>query len=280
MLDRPEIDWSRPRIVHRHERALLARGLGDGGHVLHLEGERAGRLGEDEAGVPAHQPRDGRTDRGIVEGCLDAVAVEDLGTEPPGRPVHRVGDEHVVARADDSRDCHRHRGEPACGHHGAMPALDGRHRLGERAGVLRAGGAVGDVVVAVVAVEPADVAVEVLGEDRGRPVHRDVDGTLCANRGATERDELGVLFHGLSLRGCVQPETPRASRLPRACAAHANRSCGGAKPLGGARPARPWHAGACGLGASVVYLPNLRPVPCAPAADPPASIHDRERSLR
>ena len=203
MLEGPEEHRRRPGIVHRDQGAAIVGGLRDRGHVLHLERERAGRLGVDETRVRTHRLRDPGTGRGVVEAGLDPVAAEDLGAEPPGRPIHRVGHEHVVAGAHDGRDRHRHRREPGAGHHGAVPAFDGRDGLGERPRVLGPGRPVGDVVVAVVTVEPVDVAVEMFGEDRRRPMHRKVDRPLCAHRRPAESDEPGVLFHSSSRWRCT-----------------------------------------------------------------------------
>ena len=97
-----------------------------------------------------------------------------------------------------------------------MPALDGRDRLCQRSRVLGPGRPVGDVVVAVLAVEPVDVAVEMLGEDRRCTMHRNVDRPLRAHRRPAERDEPGVLFHSPSCRETRVAEDARRSPPPAA----------------------------------------------------------------
>ena len=51
---------------------------------------------------------------------------------------------------------------------------------------------------------------QVLGENRGCPMHGKVDGTLRANRRPAERNELRILFHAVSCRGSVGVE-PRSA---------------------------------------------------------------------
>ena len=273
VLQGAEVERGRPGVVHRDEGAARVGGPCDRGHVLHLEGERAGRLGVDEPRVPAHQRRDVRPRRGVVEARLDAVAAQDHGAEAPGGSVHRVGDEYVITGADHRGDRHRHRGEPAAGHHGAMPALDRRDRLGQRPRVLGAGRAVGDVVVAVVAVEAADVAFEVLGEDRRCPVHRDVDRPLRAHRRPAERDELRVLLHSPPSGRCAGRVRRRAGRFrppgrsapPReATRSRAGRSC--------PKPTRRQFPPAGGT--SAIPRPDRRNIAIIPRRDLPRARRD------
>ena len=212
VLQGTEVDRRRPGVVHRDQCPACVRRLRDGGHVLHLERQRAGSLGVDEPGVRANFIRHTLSHPRVVEARFDPETAQEFGAEPSGRPVHRVGNEHVVAGADHGRDRHGHRGEPAAGHHGAIPALDRRDCLGQRSRVLGSGRSVRDVVVAVVAVEPMDIAVEVLGEDRRRPVHGKVDRSLGTHRRPTQRDELGVLFHAWSCSICGLPRARDAIR--------------------------------------------------------------------
>jgi hypothetical protein len=67
------------------------------GHVLDVERQRAGRLGEHDARVRRHVLLDAGAGQRIVERDLDAVARQRVRREPARRPVDRVGDQHAIA---------------------------------------------------------------------------------------------------------------------------------------------------------------------------------------
>ena len=120
-----------------------------GGHVLHLEGERAGALEIEEPGVLLHQRGDAGSDARIIEGGGNAEPLEETGAEIAHRAVDRIRHQHMVARLDEGEDRREARRSTGAEGNRAMAALDRRHRLleGELRG--RAGAAVGDLVVAV-----------------------------------------------------------------------------------------------------------------------------------
>ena len=65
----------RPGVVHEDDRPAPVRDLGDGRDVLHLEGLRAGRLGEDGRRVRPEERLDAGADQRIVIGRLDPEAL-------------------------------------------------------------------------------------------------------------------------------------------------------------------------------------------------------------
>ena len=73
------------------------RDRGDRRNVLHLERQRARRLGEHRARVGLEQLRDIRAEQRIVVGRLDAEALQHRVAEIARRPVDGVGDQQVIA---------------------------------------------------------------------------------------------------------------------------------------------------------------------------------------
>ena len=67
MRERLEVERRRPGVVEGEPDAARPAGLGDGGQVLHLEGLRAGRFGDDQPRPLGDQVGDARADGRIVE---------------------------------------------------------------------------------------------------------------------------------------------------------------------------------------------------------------------
>ncbi len=74
VLEGLEVQRRRPGVVEHGENASTARGRGDRGHVLHLEGQRAWRFHVDDPGLGPDQARDLGADQRVVVGRLDAEA--------------------------------------------------------------------------------------------------------------------------------------------------------------------------------------------------------------
>ena len=110
-IERAKIQRARPGIIHDHHRALGMRRRGDGGHVLHLETQRARRFEEDRAGIRLHELRDPTGDEGIVVGRGDTEPSEDLVAKNARRCVGAVGNENMVAGVDDRQQRSRNSGK-------------------------------------------------------------------------------------------------------------------------------------------------------------------------
>src|SRR5580693_9965983 len=91
VIERAEIEWRRPGIIHQNEGAFVVRDLRDDPDVLDLETKRAGRLQIDGACVRAKLRGNFGSDCRIVKGRCDAEAGKNLLAEGPCRSVGIVG---------------------------------------------------------------------------------------------------------------------------------------------------------------------------------------------
>ena len=110
MRQRREEQRRRPGIVEQGGDAARLRHRADAGHVLHLEGQRARALHEDGAGRVRQQGFDFRRGRQrIVITGGDAIALEPLVAERPGRAVDAVDHQQFVAGIEPAQQRERHR---------------------------------------------------------------------------------------------------------------------------------------------------------------------------
>ncbi len=109
VFERAEKHRRRPGVVEQHGYAPRVRRVGDGGDVLHLEGQRARALAIDRARVRLEQARDAGADQGIVVLRLDTEALERLVAEMPRRPIAAVGHQQMIAGTADREDGRRDR---------------------------------------------------------------------------------------------------------------------------------------------------------------------------
>jgi hypothetical protein len=161
-----------------------ARGGGNGGHVLHLEGERPRRFHEHGPGRRPEQRRDVAARQRIEVLDLDAEAAQVVVAEPPRGTVDHVGDQHVVARLHEGEQ--RQRGGREAGWDGkrGVTALERRERLLQ---VPHGGQAVQPVAQPLVlAARRALEFGDRLEQDRRRAHHRRVDRTQEAARMTAE----------------------------------------------------------------------------------------------
>ena len=109
------------------------RGRHDRRDVLHLEGQRAGRLADDEAGLVAQALGDAPADARLVEFDLDVPAPDGLAQEAPDRSVDAVGDQHVPAGIRLGQDRQGHRGKARRGQRAVVGAGQRAQRVAQRA---------------------------------------------------------------------------------------------------------------------------------------------------
>ena len=98
MVERLEEQRSCPGVVHEHRGAMAMGDLRDRRDIHHLEGERAGGLGEDCLGVGLEQRLYARTQSGIKIGGLNAHALENAIADVASWPIDGVGDQQVITR--------------------------------------------------------------------------------------------------------------------------------------------------------------------------------------
>ena len=134
-----EVERRGPGVVEQHHQAGAVGGGGDGGHVLDLEGDRAGRLQVDQAGVRTDQLGDSRADQRVEVADFDPEAPEQLVADAARRLVDRVGDQDLVAGAQEGQQRAGDGGQPG-GHgdravaafelgHGAFQGEGRRHAV-------------------------------------------------------------------------------------------------------------------------------------------------------
>ncbi len=111
VIERPEVERARPGIVHQHDRVLRMRRRGDRRDVLHLEGERARRLGEHSARVRLQQKGNAVADARVVVGRRHAQTRQHGVAERARRAVGAVGHQQVVAGVQHRKERGRDRGE-------------------------------------------------------------------------------------------------------------------------------------------------------------------------
>ena len=104
VLDGIEVKRRRPGVVAQHHQARLVRRLGDGGHVLNLEAEGAGRFDIDQARVRPDELGDPGADQRVVVAGLDPEALEQVIAHLARRIVHRIGHQDVVADAGEGQE--------------------------------------------------------------------------------------------------------------------------------------------------------------------------------
>ena len=140
---RREEQRRRPGVVHQHDRVARMRDRRDRRNVLHLERQRARRLGEHRARIRLEQLRDIGADQRVVVGRLDAEALQHRVAKIARRAIDRVGDQQVVARFEAGQQRDRNRREPRGDQH--RPGRTAQLAPGdlERLGRRRALGAVG-----------------------------------------------------------------------------------------------------------------------------------------
>src|SRR5262249_24218585 len=183
-------------------------GLRDGRNVLHLEALRSRGLDENNPRVRLEQPSDISAHERIVIGCLHTESFEDAIAEIACRPVHAVGDEHVIAGAGGGKQSRRYCCETGWqqGHACAGVAIDLAQGVFERFG--------GRCAAATIVVTRA-MGDLILGSrvEQGRGV---IDGrvyeTMVGLRVTAGGDEAGMAF-GWALRLRRHNET--ASPLSR-----------------------------------------------------------------
>ncbi len=200
VLDRLEQQARGPGVVHQGQDAALARHRGDGGDVLHLEGQRAGRLQHDDAGLFAGQAHQLVGRHGLrVVAHADAEAPQQPVAEQLGGPIGVVAHQHLVAGLQHSQQSSGH----------------GREAGGIQA---RAGGPLHlrDGVAQGVARRQADAAVGVLAgrverlgvgqQHGGGPLHRRIDRARQRPVVAARADQAGLVLHGpvtTGVSGCA-----------------------------------------------------------------------------
>ena len=100
---RREEQRRRPGVVHHHDRVARMRDRRDRRNVLHLERQRARRLGEHHARVRLEQAGDVRAEQRVVVGRLDAEALQHRVAEIARRAIDRVRDQQVVAGSQEGQ---------------------------------------------------------------------------------------------------------------------------------------------------------------------------------
>ena len=165
--------------------------LGDRGHVLDLEGERARRFQEDHSGVRAHQAFDFGADQRVVVGGLDPEAAEHPVAQLAGRRIGRIDHQQMIAGLEEGHQRLGDRRLARAGDHGAVSALQGGDRILQRERGRRAAPAV---------VHPAQLArrlerLDVRVENRGRAEHGRIDDAGIAFGIAARGDQFGVIPH-------------------------------------------------------------------------------------
>ncbi len=198
--DRAAVERRGPGVVRDGHRAVRAGDGGQGGNVLDLESVRARRFDEQHPGGRPHQCGDPGAGARVVERGGNAEARQGAGAEAARGPVGRVGNEDVVALADEGHDgagaCAQPRGQrPA-----AVAALEFAHRLEEGAVRRRAVHAVGHGAGVVPDRRAAHALAQVggIGVQHGRAaLQRRVDEFLAHAAGATGQvDQTGAGLHG------------------------------------------------------------------------------------
>ena len=169
---RREEQGRRPGVVHQHDQVARMRHRCDRRNVLHLEGERAGRLGEHRTRIRLEQARDVCAEQRIVVGRLDAEFLQHAVAEIPRRPVDRVRYQQVIAGLQAGEQRNRDRRKPGGHQHGAGSA--GKFGPGdlERVGGRCSLGAVG--VLGVALEEFLDVGIQHCRSAIDRRIHKTV----------------------------------------------------------------------------------------------------------
>src|SRR5436190_3060217 len=97
--ERVEVHAGRIRVVHRHLRADAMRHFRDRRHVLDFHRDRAGTFAPDQPRLVADERLDAGTDRRGIVLARHAEATQQIVRELPVRTVDAVGDQHVLALA-------------------------------------------------------------------------------------------------------------------------------------------------------------------------------------
>ncbi len=183
VLERPEVERGRPRVIHQQPQVALGGDARDGGDVLHLEGLRAWALGEDEARIGAHQLGDPGTDERIVVRRLDAELGQHVVAELARRLIDAVDHENVVAGFDEGEDGGADRLIAGCGQRCRGAALDLGNGLLHSLDGRRARASVGVFLVAV------PQLLDGREEDGRAAVDRRVDEAIIVMRRAPRMDD-------------------------------------------------------------------------------------------
>ncbi len=169
---------------------MRMRDFGDGGHILHLERQRAGAFDIDHARVFLHPLLDARADGGIVKLNLHPQPLQLAVDEIPCRAIHRIREQHMVPRAQQRDQRHVDRGQPRRRNQRMVRPLQHREGLLER---LRRRAA----VAAIAQVRDAPFLIrhhlgEILEQHRGSAMHRRIHRTGIPLRVTAEIDQLRI----------------------------------------------------------------------------------------
>ena len=129
VLMRREEQRRRPGVVHQHHRAVPVRHLGDRRNVLHLEGLRARRLGEDGRGVrAATAPRCRRRSAGRNRSSRPRSASARVSQKIRVGRIDAIRHQEVVAGLEAGHQRERDGGEARGREHRAGGAGERRSR--------------------------------------------------------------------------------------------------------------------------------------------------------
>ena len=112
MIECAKAEWRRPRIVENEPRAARVGNRCDRRHVLHVERQRPWRLGEYDSRIGTKIALDRGAGMRIVVTDVNAQALQMVFAKAACRPVHDVGDEHMIAGLGQCEERQRRRGKP------------------------------------------------------------------------------------------------------------------------------------------------------------------------